>query len=113
MFARGFFRTRVVRRMISVVAALLAFAAGVLVLISALAHGLVAGILAILLGLGTLIGALTIYRGGRALVFARARLSFAGFLTIAAGVILYFLGFGLEGLLAIAAGILSWVATVF
>jgi len=112
MFGSGFFRARLVRRMISTVAALLAFLGGVLVLVGSIGAGALVGLFGILLGLGALLGAWWIYRGGRALLFPRARLSFAGFLTTAAGVILFTLGFGLDAMLVIAGGVLSWVATV-
>ncbi len=98
--------------MVSTVAALLAFVGGVLVLVSSLGHGAVVGIFAILVGLAALLGSWWIYRGGKALLFPRARLTFAGFLTAAAGVLLFILGFGLEGILVIAGGVLSWVATI-
>jgi hypothetical protein len=98
--------------MISTVAALLAFLGGVLVLVGSVGGGVLVGMFGILLGLGALLGAWWIYRGGRAFLFPRARLSFAGFLTTAAGVILFILGFGLDAMLVIAGGLLSWVATI-
>ncbi len=112
MFAGGFFRARFARRMISTVAALLAFVGGVLALVASLGHGLVVGFLGLLLSLASLLGAWWIYRGGKALLFPRARLSFAGFLTTAAGVVLLILGFGLDAILVIAGGVASWVATI-
>lgn len=112
MFAGSFFRARLARRLISTVAALLAFVGGVLVLVGSLGHGIGGGFLGIILGLASLLGAWWIYRGGKALLFARARLSFAGFLTAAAGVILLILGFGIEAILVIAGGVTSWVATI-
>lgn len=112
MFAGGFFRARFVRRMISTVAALLAFVGGVLALVASLGHGIVVGFLGLLLSLASLLGAWWIYRGGKALLFPRARLSFAGFLTTAAGVVLLILGFGLDAILVIAGGVASWVATI-
>lgn len=112
MFGSGFLRARLVRKMVSTVAALLAFAGGALVLVGALDHGLVVGVFALLVALASLVGAWWIYRGGKALFFPRARLSFAGFFTMAAGVVLYLLGFGLDAFLVIAGGILSWFATI-
>ncbi len=112
MFAGGFFRARLVRRIISSVAALLAFLGGVLVLVASVGVGAVFGILGIILGLGALLSAWWIYRGGKALLFSRARLSFAGFVAIAAGVLLYILGHGVDSLLVIGGGVLSWVATI-
>jgi hypothetical protein len=98
--------------MISTVAALLAFVGGVLVLVGSLGHGIAVGFLGIVIGLASLLGAWWIYRGGKAVLFPRARLSFAGFLTTAAGVILLILGFGIDAILVIAGGITSWVATI-
>jgi len=98
--------------MVSTVAALLAFVGGVLVLVSSLGQGVAVGFLGILVGLASLLGAWWIYRGGKALLFPRARLSFAGFLTTGAGVVLFLLGFGLDAILVIAGGTLSWVATI-
>jgi hypothetical protein len=112
MFAGSFFRARLVRRTISAVAALLAFVGGVLVLVSSLGRGALVGIFAILVSLVALLGAWWIYRGGKALLFPRARLSFAGFVTAAAGIVLFVLGFGTDAILVIAGGILSWVATM-
>jgi hypothetical protein len=109
MFAGGFGRARLVRRAISTVAALLAVVGGLLAMAESLTHGLVVGSL---VSLAALLGAWWIYRGGRALLFPRARLSFAGFLTTAAGVILVVLGYGLDGFLVVAGGILSWVGTI-
>lgn len=112
MFAGGFFRARFVRRTISTVAALLAFVGGVLALVASLTHGILLGFLGVLLSLASLLGAWWIYRGGKALLFPRARLSFAGFLTAAAGVLLLILGFGLDAILVIVGGVASWVATI-
>ncbi len=112
MFAGGFFRARLVRRIISGLAALMAFIGGVLVLVAAAASYTALDVLAILVSLGALFGAWGIYRGGRALLFPRARLSFAGFITTAAGVILFILGFGLDAILVIVGGVASWVATI-
>lgn len=112
MFAGSFFRARFVRRILSSVAALLAFIGGLLVLVASVALGLVFGLLGIVLGLAALLSAWWIYRGGKALLFPRARLSFAGFVAIGAGVLLFILGHGLDSLLVIGGGVLSWVATV-
>lgn len=112
MFAGGFLRARLVRRIVSSVAALLTFLGGILVLIASLALGIAFGLVGILLGLGALLGAWWMYRGGRALVFPRARLSFAGFIAIAVGAILYVLGHGVDALLVLGGGVMSWVATV-
>ena len=111
MFAGGFFRARMVRRMISGLAALMAFLGGALVLVSAVSSRTAVAVLGVIFGLGALVGAWGIYRGGRALLFPRARLSISGFITVAAGVILFILGFGLGALLVVAGGAASWVAT--
>ncbi len=112
MFGSGFFRARMVRRILSSIAAILAFIGGILVLIASIALGTVFGMIGIILGLGSLLSAWWMYRGGRALLFPRARLSFAGFMAIAVGVILFILGHGTDALLVIGGGILSWVATI-
>lgn len=112
MFASGFFRARLVRRVLSGIAALLAFLGGVLVLVAAVGSGTAIGVLAILLSIGALLGAWGIFRGGRALLFPRARLSFSGFITAAAGVVLFILGYGIDALLIIGGGVVSWVATI-
>jgi len=112
MFAGGFFRARLARRIISGFGALMAFLGGILILVSSVAYGTAIGVLGIVLGLGALLGAWGIYRGGRALLFPRARLSFSGFITTAAGVVLFILGFGLDAMLIIAGGVVSWVATI-
>lgn len=112
MFARGFVRGRFVRRVVGAIAALLAFIGGVLTLLTAITHGVVAGMLGIIFGLGALLSAWLIYRGDRALFFPRARLTFAGFMAIGAGVILFILGFGLDAVMVIGGGVLSWLATV-
>lgn len=112
MFATRFFRARAVRRILSSVAALLAFLGGILVLIASVALGVVSGIVGIVLGLGALLSAWWIFRGGRALLFPRARLSFAGFVAIAVGAILFVLGHGTDALLVVGGGVLSWIATI-
>lgn len=112
MFAGGFFRARLFRRLLSAFGALIAFIGGVLVLVSSVATATAIGVLGIVVGIGAILGAWGIYRGGRALLFPRARLSFSGFVTTAAGVILFILGFGLDAWLVIAGGVVSWVATV-
>ena len=112
MFAGGFFRARLIRRALSTVAALLAFVGGVLVLVASIALGAVLGLLGIVFGLGALLSAWWIYRGGKALLFPRARLSFAGFVAIAVGVILFVLGHGVDAMLVAGGGVLSWIATI-
>lgn len=112
MFAGSFLRARLVRRAVSLVAALLAFAGGAAALVTSLAHGILVGIFALLVSLAALLSAWWIYRGGRALLFPRARLSLAGFVATASGVLLTVLGFGVDGLLVVAGGVLSWLATV-
>ena len=112
MFAGGFFRARLIRRTLSGIAALLAFLGGALVLVAAVGSRTATGVLAILLSIGALLGAWGIFRGGRALLFPRARLSFSGFITAAAGTILFILGYGLDALLVIGGGVVSWVATI-
>ncbi len=112
MFAGGFFRARMVRRVISSVAALLALVGGILVVLASIALGMVLGFVGIVLGLGALLSAWWIYRGGKALLFPRARLSFAGFVAIGVGVILYILGHGIDALLVTGGGLLSWIATI-
>lgn len=98
--------------MLSALAALLAFAGGVLVLVSSIGNGRALGILATLVGLAALLGSWWIYRGGKALLFPRTRLTFAGFLTTAAGIVLFILGYGMDAMLVIAGGVISWVATM-
>lgn len=112
MFAGSFVRARLVRRMLSALAALLAFAGGVLVLVSSIGNGLAVGLLSTLVGLAAILGSWWIYRGGKALLFPRSRLTFAGFLTTAAGIVLFLLGHGIDAMLVIAGGVLSWVATI-
>lgn len=112
MFAGGFFRARFVRRIVSSFAALLAFVGGILILVASVGLGLVSGILGIVLSLGALLSAWWIYRGGKALLFPRARLSFAGFVAVGAGALLFVLGHGVDALLVLAGGILSWIATM-
>lgn len=112
MFAGGFFRGRAIRRVLSAVAALLAFFGGLLVLLASFALGPVSGLLGIVLGLGALASAWWMYRGGRALLFPRARLSLAGLVAIAVGVLLFVLGHGVDALLVAGGGLLSWIATV-
>lgn len=112
MFAGGFFRARMVRRVVSSIAALLALVGGILVVLASIALGMVLGFVGIVLGLAALLCAWWIYRGGKALLFPRARLSFAGFVAIGVGVILYILGHGIDALLVAGGGLLSWVATI-
>lgn len=112
MVAGGFFRVRLVRRTVSMVAALMAFFGGVLVLLAAASHGLLAAIIPAILGIGALLGAWWIYNGGKALLFPRSRLTVSGFLTAAAGVVLYVLGYGVDALLIIGAGVVAWLATI-
>ncbi len=112
MFAGGFFRGHVVRRVVGLIAALLAFLGGLLALVTSIGHGIAVGILGIIFSLGALVSAWWIYRGDRALFFPRARLSFAGFVAIAVGVILFILGFGLDAMMVIGGGVLSWLATL-
>ncbi len=112
MLAGGFFRARMVRRVLSTVAALLALFGGLLVLIAAAGRGLASSVLPAILGLGAVFGAWWIYNGGKALLFPRARLTMSGFITAIIGVLIYVLGFGVDGLLVIAAGVAAWVATI-
>lgn len=112
MFAGSFFRARLVRKTVSMIAALLAFIGGALVLVGSVGHDLAGGIFGILVSLAAILGAWWIYRGGKALLFPRARLTFAGFLTTASGALLYILGFGFDAILVIVGGLLSWGATL-
>ncbi len=112
MFERGFFRGRMIRRALTGVAALLVLAGGILVVLASIALGLVLGFVGIILGLGALLAAWWIYRGRKALLFPRARLTFAGFVAIGVGVILYVLGHGIDALLVVGGGVLSWIATI-
>ncbi len=112
MVAGGFFAQRLVRRVISGVAALLSFFGGVLVLLASVGHGIVASILPIILGLVALFGAWWIYNSGKALLFPRSRLTMSGLVTSGTGVLVYLLGFGVDGLLVLAAGLLAWLATI-
>ncbi len=115
MFARGFFRGRFIRRTLSTLGALLALVGGVLVLVASVSTG-AGGVsvlhpLQLVLGIGALVGAWWIHRGGKALLFPRARLTFAGFVAAAIGALLFVLGSGTEGLLVLAGGIVALVAT--
>jgi hypothetical protein len=112
MFAGGFLRARLVRRVVSSIAALLALAGGILAVLASIAVGPFLGSVGILLGLGALLCAWSMYRSGKALLFPRARLSFAGFGAIAIGVTLYIVGHGTDALLVVGGGVLSWVATI-
>lgn len=112
MFAGGFLRARLIRRAVSSVAALLAAIGGVFVLLAAAGQGLAAAIVPAILGIGALLSAWWIYHGGKALLFPRARLTMSGFVAVAAGALLYVVGFGLDAYLVIAGGILAWLATI-
>lgn len=112
MFAGGFFRGRMLRRIVSSIAALLALAGGILVVLSSIAFGPIFGLVGIVLGLGALLAAWWMYRGGKALFFPRARLPFAGLVAISIGVLLFVLGHGTDALLVVGGGLLSWVATI-
>lgn len=112
MLAGGFFRARMVRRVVSTVAALMALFGGLLVLIAAAGRGLSSAILPMVLGLAAVFGAWWIHNGGKALLFPRARLTMSGFITAVIGVLIYVAGYGVDGLLVIAAGIAAWVATI-
>ncbi len=112
MLSGGFFRARLVRRLVSTVAALMAVAGGALVLIAAYGRGIASAILPVILGVAALFGAWWIHNGGKALMFPRARLTTSGFLTAAVGALIYVLGFGVDGLLVIGAGVLAWLATI-
>ncbi len=112
MAALGFFRSRLVRRVVSGIAALLALVGGVLVLIASMGQGIAGSIFPIVLGLFALLGAWWIYNSGKPLLFPRARLTMSGLVTAAVGVLVYVLGFGVDGLLIIAAGVLAWLATI-
>ena len=112
MLAGGFFRARMVRRVVTTVAALMALLGGLLVLIAAAGHGFASEILPVILGLGALFGAWWIHNGGKALLFPRARLTMSGFITAVLGVLIYAIGFGVDGLLVIAAGVAAWLATI-
>lgn len=115
MFARGFFRGSAIRRVLGLFGALLAAVGGILALVASLA-GARAGVTASavvggILGLLALLGALRIYRGGKAFLFARIRLTGSGLLAIIVGIILLALGFGTPGLLVVGGGIVALVAT--
>ena len=112
MLAGGFFRARMVRRVVSTVAALMALFGGLLVLIAAAGRGLSSAILPLILGLGALFGAWWIHNGGKALLFPRARLTMSGLITAVIGVLICALGFGVDGLLVIAGGVAAWLATI-
>ncbi len=117
MFARGLFRGRYVRRTLGFVGALLAFFGGILVLVAALPSG--SGGLSIaqpfrfVLGLGALLGAWWIHRGGKAILFPRIRLTTAGLLTAGIGVLLYLTGSGTDALLVLGGGVVALLATPF
>lgn len=112
MFAGSFFRGRLIRRTVSTIAALLAFVGAALVLVGSLGHSSVTGIFGILVCAAAIVGAWWIYRGGKALLFPRTRLSFAGLLTIGSGGVLYVLGSGVAAILVITGGLLAWLATL-
>ena len=114
MFARGFLRGRFIRRTLGTLGALLAFVGGVLVLVASVPSGAGASavrLFPLVLGLGALLGAWWIHRGGKALLFPRIRLTAAGFLTAAIGALLFITGSGTEALLVLGGGIVALVAT--
>jgi len=116
MFARGFLRGRFVRRTLGALGALLAFLGGVLVLAASFPSGAGSSglqLFRLVLGLGALLGAWWIHRGGKAFLFPRIRLTMAGFLTAAIGALLFLTGSGTEALLVLGGGIVALVATAF
>lgn len=116
MFSGGFFRGRLVRRTLGFVGALLAFIAGVLVLVASFSIGqtvsTAGSVFQILLALGALVGAWWIHRGSKAILFPRVRLVTAGFVTAGVGVLLSIVGREVEGLMAIGAGLIALIATI-
>lgn len=115
MFARRFLRGFAVRRLLGLVGALLAAVGGVLVLAASVASAqgsvTASAIVGGVLGLVALVGAIGIYRGGKAILFPRVRLTGSGILTIAIGILLVFLSFGTAGLLVLGGGVLALLAT--
>ena len=115
MFAGGFFRGRAVRRILGFFGAILAFLAGLLVLVAMASSGAAASLgmgFQVVLALGAFLGAWWIHNASKALLFPRARLTTGGFLTAAVGVLLILVGRGTEGFLALGGGIVALVATV-
>ncbi len=112
MAALGFFQSRLVRRAVSSIAALMALAGGALVLIASYGRGFASAIFPAILGVVALFGAWWIHNSGKALLFPRSRLTMSGLVTALAGALVYVLGFGLDGLLILAAGIVAWLATI-
>ncbi len=116
MFARRLFRGHSTRRMLGLLGAILAVAGGLLVFVTAASSGgsLTAGlVLSVILGFAALLGASRIHRSAKAMLFWRARLTAAGLLTAAVGVVLFILGRGAEGVLVLAGGIIALVARAF
>ncbi len=111
----GFMRGYSVRWIFGLAGALLGVAAGVLVLVPTLSTSqnfsspTVIWIFHVALGIGALLGASRIYKTSKALLFARSRMTGAGILTAIIGGLLFFVGFGTPGLLAIAAAIVAIV----
>lgn len=115
MFARGLFRGFAVRRLLGLLGALLAAVGAILVLVASFAAGrgsLTAGaVVGGILGIVALLGAFGIYRGGKAILFPRIRLTGSGLLTIVIGIILLALSFGTAGLLVLGGGVIALLAT--
>ncbi len=112
MAALGFFQSRLVRRVVSGIGALLALVGGVLVLVASYGRGLASALFPVVLGLAALFGAWWIHNSGKALLFSRSRLTMSGLVTAVVGVLVYVVGFATDGLLVIAAGVLAWLATI-
>lgn len=111
----GFLRGYSIRWMFGLAGALPALAGGILVLVATLstsqnvASPTIIWVFHAALGVGALLAASRIYKTSKALLFARARMSGAGILAAVIGGLLYIVGFGFEGLLVIAGGVVAIV----
>jgi hypothetical protein len=115
MFARGLFRGFALRRILGLFGALLAAVGAILVLASSFAAGrgsVTAGaVLGGILGIVALVGAFGIYRGGKAILFPRIRLTGSGLLTIVIGIIMLALSLGTPAFLVLGGGVIALLAT--
>lgn len=113
----GFFRRYSVRWIVGLAGALPALAGGLLALVTVLSTSQnvsspsIIWVFHAVLGVAALFGASRIYRASKALLFPRSRMTGAGILTLIIGGLLYFVGFGLDGLLVIAGGVVAIVGS--
>jgi uncharacterized membrane protein (DUF2068 family) len=115
MFSRIFGRAASLRRSLGLGAFLLALGGGFLAIWAAIGSSASTLIraLQVITGLGAMIAGRRIYQRSQALLFPRSRMNMASILAAVVGAIMLIVGFGLPGILVLAAGLVGFVGAAF